>query len=378
MKLKLLHIVTDDKFIDGAISLFECDERVDNNYVIIGEECPLKYIKCDKVHFILAGNALDEINRSDVVIIHSLPAIPLSIIGQINKRIKVVWFAWGYDIYEKPYNFIPQCLYGPRTRRHFLLGHLKEKICRRQTNKTELEVEAYKNDILNRIDYFSGVFPYEVELLKQFQPLFHAQGVDFYYGSTSFFIPEKPETKVVHGKKNIIIGNSGNPTGNHLDALQKISSINLNQDTKIILPLSYGGTEGYKSTIEKKANKIAPNRVLSLRDYLPLNEYMDIISNCRAAIFAHERQQASDNIFLQILYGARVYLSESSYAYKYLKDLGLSIFAYQNDIHLLNEELSDEEVMNNRKILSSLYSSSKLIERVNEIVSVLMGENVNR
>lgn len=372
MKLKLLHIVTDDKFIDGAISLFECDERVDNNYIIIGKECPFKYIKCEKVHFVSDSNALDAINRFDAVVIHSLPAIPLSIIGKINNHIKVVWFAWGYDIYEKPYNFIPQNLYGPRTKKYLWLSFLKRTLFKIRKNEKEQEVKRFKEVFLRRIDYFSGVFPYEVDLLKQYHPLFHAQGVDFYYGSTTFFIPEDPDTNIVHGKKNIIIGNSGNPTGNHLDALSSLSSVSLDNDTKIIIPLSYGGTDRYNLKVEKEFNKIAPGRVLILRNYMPFNEYIDIISSCRAAIFAHERQQASDNIFLQMMYGARVYLSESSYAYKYLKEIGFSIFSYQNDIRLLNKELSEEEVMNNRRLLSSLYASSKLINRVKNIITTLM------
>lgn len=371
MKLRIIHIVTDDKFVDGAITLFECDDRVDNKYVVIGDETDFKYIKCNKVGFVSENDVIDVINRYDVVIIHSVPAIPLRLIVNIDKRVKVVWFAWGYDIYEEPYIFIPVALYGPRTKLYLLPGILKDRLFF-PNKETKREVDKYKNSFLERVDYFSGVFPYEEELLKHYQPSFNAKGLDFYYGSTNFFIPEFYEETIVHGKKNIIIGNSGNPTGNHLDVLAALSKINLDEETRLIIPLSYGGSERYKKTIEKRANRLAPNRVVSLRNYLPLDQYLDIISSCRTAIFAHERQQASDNIFLQMLYGARVFLSETSQAYDYLKKIGFCVYALQKDYDLINIELSDEEVLNNRQLLSSNYSSTKLIGRVKEINTILM------
>ena len=371
MKLRIIHIVTDDKFIDGAITLFDSDDRVDNKYVVIGNETSFKYIKSDKVVFISVNDAIDVINSFDVVILHSLPAIPLRLIEHIDKRVKVVWFAWGYDIYEDPYNFIPISLYGPRTKRYLLPGIIKDRLFFSK-NITKQEVEKFKNTFLERVDYFSGVFPYERELLRCYQPSFNAKGLDFYYGSTNFFIPESSEESIIHGKKNIIIGNSGNPTGNHLDVLVTLSKIKMDGEAKLIIPLSYGGSERYKCIVEKHANRLAPNRVVCLRNYLPIDEYLGIISSCRTAIFAHERQQASDNIFLQMLYGARVFLSETSQAYDYLKKIGFCVYALQKDYSLINNELSDEEVLNNRRLLSSLYSSSKLISRVKKINTVLM------
>ena len=80
------------------------------------------------------------------------------------------------------------------------------------------------------------------------------------------------------------------------------------------------------------------------------------------------RTGGADNIFIQLLYGARVYMSENSA----VKSIGLKVFSIQSDLNLFNEELSDEDVITNRKILSSYYSSSKLIERIKKINDILI------
>lgn len=371
MKYKAVHIVFDDKFIDGAISLFESDDRINNTYIIIGEERVCKYIKNTNVQYVPQSHALEYINQFDIVVLHSLPTLPIEMIHLIDKRIKVIWYAWGYDIYENPYNLIPLRLFGPETRKATTYERFRRRIELSHYRKW-FRIRRYIKSAISRIDYFSGVFPYEIDLIKRYNPEFKAFPLDFYYGSTSFFIPEKPSTFIKHKKHNIIIGNSADPAGNHLEVLKLLSSIEISKESKIIIPLSYGGSTRYVNKVESKANHIAPGQVESLKKYLPLNEYIELISNCRTAVFAHERQQASDNIFLQLLYGARVYLSETSAAYDYLKSIGLRVFSLQNELKLFNVELSDDEVYENRRILSERYSSSKLIQRIRAIDDILL------
>lgn len=366
MKSKIVHIVFDDKFIDGAISLYEIDDSVENTYIIIGKKQNLKYIKYTNIRYIEKEKALDYINQFNCVVIHSLPSIPLEILNNINNRIQVIWFAWGYDIYEKPYDLIPIKLYGPETQRVILYERFRRLIgissCQRR-----IVIKRHIQSALSRIDYFSGVFPYEIDLLKKYHPEFHAKPLDFYYGAKDFFIPENPSTSFKHHKKNIIIGNSGDPSNNHMDVLKAIKSIRIDEKSKIIIPLSYCGTTRYLHKVENTAESLFPGQIVSLRNYLPLEEYLELISNCKTAVFAHERQQASDNVFIQLLYGARVYMSETSAAFYYLKSIGLKVYSLQSDMSLFDIEMSDEDVLNNRRVLSDLYSSTKLIERVKVI-----------
>ena len=163
----------------------------------------------------------------------------------------------------------------------------------------------------------------------------------------------------------------------YLDVLKRISNYFDSKEESLIIPLSYGGSLKYIKKVESYAESIAPGRVITLKKYLPLNEYLGLISNCKSAIFAHERQQASDNIFLQLIYGARVFMSENSAAYVYLKGIGLKVYSLQKDIYLIMTPMGLQDIMENRKILSSLYSSSTLIKRVKDINTVFL-ESANR
>ena len=81
---------------------------------------------------------------------------------------------------------------------------------------------------------------------------------------------------------------------------------------KCIIPLSYCGSNEYKNEIEQRAKELFKDNLVSLRSYLPMNEYLNLISKCKTAIYLHNRQQASDNIFMQLNFGARVFMSSKS------------------------------------------------------------------
>lgn len=368
--MKIIHFVVDDKFIDGAISLFEADDRVENKYLIIQKKYQdFNYLKNANVERIKKNEILKKVAGCDAVVLHSLSVIPIYIIARIPKPIKVIWYAWGHDLYEGLFkSIIPTNLFEVETEK-YLKAHPPISSLKKKTKylyKTIMH-KLFLESALARIDFFSGVFPYECDEIKKYHSCFTAKPLDYYYGSSKFFIPENFDTVVKHGKKNVIIGNSGNATNNHLDVLQKLRQEKCSIEGQIIIPLSYGCDDEYANTVYAAANEIYPNQINALREYMPLNDYLNLTSNCRVAIYAHNRQQASDNIFLQLQYGAKVYMPEKSLAYHYLKSIGLKLFSLENDLGSFNEDIDDKDVLENRRILSSLYSSSKLIERIKKI-----------
>ncbi|MCH4099757.1 MAG: TDP-N-acetylfucosamine:lipid II N-acetylfucosaminyltransferase [Prevotella sp.] len=371
--MKNLHCCVDDKFIDGAISLFEADRNVQNIYVIIKNESNYQfhYIKSHKVEIIKEDSFLDFCKEFDVIYLHSLFCISPTLIQKIPHNKKVVWFSWGYDIYP---DIIPIRLYDPLTKkyRHYNTGpriffyELRHK----------LKYWLYEKEIvwkaLNRVDFYSGVFPYEYDLIRKKVSCFRAKRLDFYYGSINFFIPEKvDDVYFPQNRTSILIGNSAALTNNHLDIFEFINNSYLTNIDKIIVPLSYSGSRRYVNKVKIEGEKKFGTKFLPLMSYLPLQEYINLISNCRTAIFFHERQQASDNVFMQMIYGARVFMSKSSLMYQYLKKQGYKIYSLQDDYSLLNLPMSYDDVILNRKMLSENYASNRLLERVQNINKVL-------
>lgn len=373
--LKVLHLIIDQKFLDGAISLFESDSRTDNSYYLIGTpKASCEFVKYKDIQYVSLENVIDLCKQFQVVYLHSLVVLPFKYIVQIPSSIKVVWLAWGYDLYENECNYIiPIRVFMPYTQK-YLSSKNNRLLQAYKQFKRRVRIDSLINKAIERIDYFSGVFPYEYDEVCKRHSNFHAKPLDYYYGSTNFFIPEKPEIKLFPKRNSIIIGNSGNPANNHIDVLERLNEIKMPEDVNIILPMSYGGVLEYNNLVKDIASKICNGRVNALDHYLPLNDYINIISSCKVAIFGHSRQQASDNIFMQLIYGAKVYMSETSLAYEYLRKLGLIIFSLESDLNKMWEEISYDDVINNRSILSKLYSSSTLINRIKVINDTLIND----
>lgn len=374
--MRALHCLYDEKFIDGAISLFETDKRIENDYILFCSRKRIndsfKYIKSPLVGKANVKDFASIANNYDVIYLHSLYSINPNLILKLDKRIRVVWFAWGWDLYNK--YVIPINLYGDRTKAFLLqnirfrgLVDIKKRVIELRRSFLLRNIES----VLNRIDYFSGVFPYEFDLLKIFWPSIKAQQVDFYYGSTNFFIPETADYNIKNSFLNIIIGNSNSPENNHLDAFTYLCNLKLESGGKVILPLSYGDNKLYKETLLYQARQLWNDNLVVLDHYLPLEDYLHIVSNCRVAIYFHERQQASDNVLMQLLYGAKVFMSESSLMFQHLKQLGFNIFSLQKDYEGINSRLSNDEIIHNRELLSRLFSSTKLVDRTKNIISKL-------
>ena len=372
--MRAIHCVYDDKFIDGAISLFETDKRIQNDYFLFcPKNCinkPFKYIKSEYVKRACFDDCVNLLNNYDVVFLHSWYSVDARQLLRIKENIKIVWFSWGWDYYNK--FVVSDNLYAPITKSYLAktwnLYRLKEIVV---NFKRSIRYIGF-DKILKRLNYFSGVFPYEYDLLKSRWPQLAAKPVDFYYGSTHFFVPENVDDNITNSFDNIIIGNSNGPENNHLDVFDYLSKANLSFSGNVIIPLSYGANQEYKKYVEEKAKEIWKDKVRVLDRYLPLDEYTEIVSNCKVAIFFHERQQASDNVLMQLLHGAKVFMSDNSLMFHYLKSLGFNIFCLQKDLEEINQPLSYQQILENRYILSKNFSSIALINRVNVIVSIIL------
>ena len=111
-ELKILHCVTDEKFIDSMIDLTQTFwEGCYHEYVFIYNKSKIefKYIhKKELIKQIKDHEIIDYIQQQhfNVVILHNLYSIPYYDLVKIPFGIKVVWFAWGFDIYLSTYNLL--------------------------------------------------------------------------------------------------------------------------------------------------------------------------------------------------------------------------------------------------------------------------------
>ncbi|MBM6673600.1 TDP-N-acetylfucosamine:lipid II N-acetylfucosaminyltransferase [Marseilla massiliensis] len=360
-KLHILHCIQDEKFIDNSvISRFEYfNDKVENKYVIVRKNSTkpvtkFKYIKqTEYVTQLKNSQFLGFLKQSNikVVILHNFTALSRSIIYKIPSEIKVVWFAWGADLYYpiayKPFIVVPN-LYGKITSRiakdesFNLKGFLR--------NLKRLFFDYWVKKSVSRIDYFSGVIPQEYQQMKKL-PFFHASEVVFSYNA----LPSKSDSDMnctMAKGDNILIGNSGDMTNNHLEIFEVLKTLDLGK-RKIFVPLSYSGTERYKALVKEKGREYWGENFVPMEDFMPYEEYLQVLLSCGIRIFGQERQQAMGNITIAWKQGCKIFLSETSMAYDFYKDLGVKFFTIQHDLNqqCLDASYSAQQAEITRKIL---------------------------
>lgn len=374
--MKIIHCVIDDKFIDATIKMFDSICNVQNEYYLVSRnKVDFRYIKSSKVKIISFLDFEEKCiksNLSKVVILHSFSCLSNEMIYLINSQIKVVWFSWGYDIYSNQWPEyklidIPNRVKGKKIQNDSLFFYIIEKIklvTRRLLCNAAYERKIFENAI-NRVDYYSGVFPIEYDLLCR-HSFFRAKRIEFNYVCDGDLYKEQNINKGIEcGGRNIQIGNSASVYSNHLDTFEMLRDLNLS-DRKVIVPLSYGNKKSYIKKVCKKGRLIFKDSFWEIVNFLSLNEYQNMLSSVAVAFYNIEQQAAVGNILMNIWYGAKIYMPKTSMGYRFFNDIGIKIYSLEEELtqEELDNSLSEEEIIKNRRIIISRFSYLAIKQRL--------------
>lgn len=355
-KIRVLHVVRDDKFIDGQLSAFEQDGRFDNRAAIITNSPDYKFqlVKnTERIKILYTKKmVIEELHGDeyDVIYFYSIPLSYYRLFHYIPKNKIVIWWTWGYDIYEVG-DIIKLPLYKPLTRQYI------------SSNQSPFEKLKY---LLKKIPLFPlikyGSRKIFIERINYFQPVIHTefvmmQGVECFkakefYSPVNLKLCDEALPIPSHGN-NIIVGHSATTTNNHLDVWEAIKNV-IPEKSTIYIPISYGSKD-YANYLETTIVSKVGN-VCFLRDLLPMDEYYKIIDSCSYAVFGVVRQAAIGNIFRCINKGVKVFLYQDSIPYKYYQELGCMVFSIEE----INNEsfsvpLTLEQVKHNRHCLRNSF-----------------------
>lgn len=353
-KIKVLHITPDEKFFDGVFSRWENDENFSNKalFYTCCKNYQLKHIKRTNVLEIYYkfNDISDRLQKDDydAVFVHSMPFTIYKIISIIPENKIVIWWGWGFDIYNRAAGLPPIVktnLYKDKTQQFvnknkyspgLLLYNFRHFFKRKK-------VSRYQAEAIRRIDYYQPVIKLEMDLMRQ-NVLFRAK--EFYYKDTvSLIEPMFPHP----ANGDIILGNSATETNNHLDVLDYVQKYKM-KDQKIIMPLSYGN-EKYRSWLKPH---LISSDIHPIYDFMPRDDYFSIVNKCSYAIYGVIRQQAMGNIFYAVSHGIKVFLYKDSLVYQNMKNLGYVVFAIEDMTEdSFKTPLTIEQIeQNNRAILA--------------------------
>lgn len=192
----------------------------------------------------------------------------------------------------------------------------------------------------------------------------------FTYGSLEGLLGEYINKNVLKSD-NILIGNSANPTNNHLDVFKKLSEVDL-QNRKIYVPLSYSGSQHYVSKVIEKGKELWGDNFIPIIDFMSLDEYTKILLSCNTLIFNHIRQQGLGNIIVLGYLGAKIFMNKKNPIYHYYNKEGFSIFSI-DEINKLSvaSSLSNDEYIKNKKLFLQLYSKEIVMKKIEKLLKIV-------
>lgn len=380
---KILHVATDNKFIDYAHQIFERALPGGNDVFIIDECDDLQFvtltptIQCKAAH---VASLLTDVDLAQYrfVVLHSLK-LEFEPVIDAFKGTPICWLGWGYDYYDmlgSELDFL-----APKTRRfqqRFLRLHgFKQWIKRGLRLPTEVarhDQIAQRIKLIEKIQWFSPVLEEEYELLLGSHewgsfPAF----ISWNYGTLEDNYIKGFEGKVVQGT-DIFIGNSASVTSNHLDAIEALKQ-HPELSRQIYVPLNYGTAPvSYKDAVVRFGVQCFGKAFTPLLNFMPIQEYVALLLNCGYVILNHKRQQAVGNIVILLYLGARIFLRAENPVYPHLIKRGVVINTMDElakNPELLNTPLSKEERESNRQAMMQTWSRETGLERTQALIRTI-------
>lgn len=143
---------------------------------------------------------------------------------------------------------------------------------------------------------------------------------------------------------NIQIGNSADPSNNHLDVLSKLVKYK-DENIQIFTPLSYGDQE-YAKDVIAKGKELFGEKFVALTDFMPFEKYLEFLGEIDIAIFAHKRQQAMGNTITLLGLGKKVYMRSDISPWQLFNDIDVKVF----DVDDIQIDTIDEQTKKKIKI----------------------------
>ncbi|MBE2899044.1 TDP-N-acetylfucosamine:lipid II N-acetylfucosaminyltransferase [Pasteurellaceae bacterium 20609_3] len=138
----------------------------------------------------------------------------------------------------------------------------------------------------------------DLAVFKRLNP--NAQAHTLYFPTKmSNALPEN--TREGEGTLTILLGNSGDPTNRHLEALDAIQSA-VGDAARVIIPMGYPEhNQAYIEHVRERANALfASNVVTILEEKLAFSDYLNLLQRCDVGYFNFARQQGVGTICLLI------------------------------------------------------------------------------
>jgi len=371
---RIVHLFPDSVFLRFTVDVFEeaapglstffvySQRRGPRTHSVPGTEA-VRQVSTDAAGL---AEVMDALRGSDLAIFHSVGEFAARALRDCPHGPARVWSGWGGDYYGADLN--PHAgLLGPLTTKfarqpltiRARLG--RYRLLYRSTRPLHAAARA--------ADLFSAPIPNDVQVFRRRFREFRGSYVQLNYASVEdTFAPGAP----VPAGDDILVGNSAALTNNHLELLELLSSQQL-RGRRVVVPLSYGNP-GYADAVMARGRELFGSDFVALRDFLPLRDYVEIISRCGVVMMGHRRQQGIGNVATALWSGAAVALDRRSPLTHFLRERGARVHTLDEVQRQGLPAAPDVETREqNRRVLMAFWSRSAVVSNAERLVAASLG-----
>jgi dTDP-N-acetylfucosamine:lipid II N-acetylfucosaminyltransferase len=275
-------------------------------------------------------------NKAEKIILHSLfdPRIIILLALQPWLLKRCYWIIWGGDLYS---------------------------FQQKKKGISFFVKEIFKKIVIKHVGYLLSYIDGDIVLARE---IYSAKGVhlDCLMYQSNVFNQPLVERSYKNNNLNIMIGNSADPSNNHVEIIDKLYSI-FKGDFYVYIPLSYGDSE-YKEYIIDYAKRKFQSNFISLTNFMEVKEYNKFLESIDIVIFNHDRQQGMGNLISLLGFGKTVYIKNNVTPWFFFEKIGVKIFSSE-EIDLF--VLSEQQRASNVDRIKAYFSYSKFLNQWREI-----------
>ena len=220
--------------------------------------------------------------------------------------------------------------------------------------------EFFRRPVIKNMGHLVTYIKGDYELAQQWYGARGQYHECFMYPSNlykDYQVSEKQHTGI-----NILVGNSADPSNNHLEVLDKLETYK-QEDIKIYAPLSYGNPDHAKRVIQEGKKRFG-DKFIPLTEMIPFQEYIEFLGLIDIAIFNHKRQQAMGNTITLLGLGKKVYMRTDVTQWQFFQSHGMVVF----DIETFKPKpMPKESVQANSLYTKDYFSKQNYQQQLSEI-----------
>lgn len=342
----ILHVANLDKFIPPFINLIRDNFDISSHkFWLTGDKTRYPYEKNTSIYQAppgFLGEALGlivlvtNLIKAEKIVLHGLFSIKITLILSSMPWLlaKCYWVILGGDLYARELE--------PRDWKWAIREPLRRFVIRR---------------LGHLVTYIAG----DVDLARKW---YNAKGQ--YHEClvyTSNLYNPLPNLEFKSLTINILLGNSADPSNNHIELLEKILPYR-DRNICIYAPLSYGNRERHAQQVIEIGKKWFGEKFKPITELMPFTQYLALLGKIDIAAFNHRRQQAMGNTITLIGLGKKVFIRNDVTPWGMLSEKEIAIFNIEN-FEITKLEPSTQ--LKNQAAVKLHFSKERLLAQLAEI-----------